>query len=100
MTEEVNDLVQENMEFERKKQEYMKKFKMKLKQKCQELGWFKTKVSNLSFQKCKQKHQENRWKCKITSQKNEGNNETHINRMKLIVRENYELEKELNWMKR
>jgi hypothetical protein len=30
VTEEINDLVLENMEFERKKQEYMKKFKMKL----------------------------------------------------------------------
>ena len=70
MTEEVNDLVQENMEFERKKQEYMKKFKMKLNKNVKNLDDLKQKLVIYHSRNANKNIKRIDEKVKLLSQKN------------------------------
>ena len=86
------------MEYEKKKQENVKKFKMKLKKKCKEINDLKQKLAIYNSRNVNKKIKRRDENVKLLSQKIEENNETHSNRINFILRENNELEKELNEM--
>jgi len=97
LTEEVNELVLENMEYEKKTRK-CEKIQNEIKQKCKEINDLKQKLAIYNSRNVNKKIKRRDEKVKLLSQKIEENNETHSNRINFILRENNELEKELNEM--
>jgi DNA repair exonuclease SbcCD ATPase subunit len=97
LTEEVNQLVLENMEYEKKTRK-CEKIQNEIKKKCKEINDLKQKLAIYNSRNVNKKIKKRDENVKLLSQKIEENNETHSNRINSILRENNELEKELNDM--